>query len=254
MKGSLDQGLKIQALKNGVNIHFKKKLPENQVDIVATGPIITGKIPAIGKGIIFKTKMKDISVALFNDKAAFKTYSYLSIIDGDGCICTIQVEDMNDVDLCFKETKRIFSEIVELDIQKPKCFGGIAYISNKNIFKKNKSLFVGEAAGLQDFLWGFGMRYAITSGFLAAKSIIDGKDYEKIAERYFRPKLKAGIVNRFLLEKFAGKNNYSYFINIIENLKDPIKSSYYMYNYNFIHKLIYPFAMNYMKKVYPYLK
>jgi flavin-dependent dehydrogenase len=48
---------------------------------------------------------------------------------------------------------------------------------NKNIFRQDKTSYVGEAASLQDLFWGFGMRNTITSGFLAAQSIINGTDY-----------------------------------------------------------------------------
>ena len=37
-ENSLDQGLKKQALDNGINIHFGQTAPIEDVDIVATGP------------------------------------------------------------------------------------------------------------------------------------------------------------------------------------------------------------------------
>jgi len=35
-------------------------------------------------------------------------------------------------------------------------------------------LYVGEAAGLQDPAWGFGLRYALESGALAARCLLEG--------------------------------------------------------------------------------
>ena len=37
-------------------------------------------------------------------------------------------------------------------------------------YYENGILYTGEAAGLQDVLWGFGMRYAVISGFCASQS------------------------------------------------------------------------------------
>ena len=51
---------------------------------------------------------------------------------------------------------------------------------------RNQSLLVGEAAGFQDELFRFGIRYAIISGFLAAKSIIENKDYDKLWKKRFQ--------------------------------------------------------------------
>ena len=92
----------------------------------------------------------------------------------------------------------------------PTKFAGYGSFSNKILENKNK-IVIGETAGFQDFLWGFGIRNAVKSGFIAAKSILDGedfKDYYKTAEKYFKPRLNAGVVNRFFWEKFAS-NNYS---------------------------------------------
>jgi flavin-dependent dehydrogenase len=40
---------------------------------------------------------------------------------------------------------------------------------------------------------GYGMRYALTSGFLAAQSIINGEDYDQMIKTRFQNKLNAGL-------------------------------------------------------------
>jgi flavin-dependent dehydrogenase len=57
---------------------------------------------------------------------------------------------------------------------------------------------IGEQAGFQDALAGFGMRYALRSGLLSARSIVEGTSYTGLWRRQLRPLLRAGIVNRFL--------------------------------------------------------
>ena len=48
---------------------------------------------------------------------------------------------------------------------------------------QNQKLLVGEAAGFQDLFLGFGMKYAFLSGYIAAKSIIEEKNYDGLMER-----------------------------------------------------------------------
>ena len=58
---------------------------------------------------------------------------------------------------------------------------------------------VGEQAGFQDALAGFGLRYALRSGVLAARSMLEGGDYETLWRRELRPALTTGVVNRLIL-------------------------------------------------------
>ena len=57
---------------------------------------------------------------------------------------------------------------------------------------------VGEQAGFQDALAGFGMRYALRSGLLAAQSILEETDYTRLWRRELLPLLRTGTVNRFI--------------------------------------------------------
>ena len=65
--------------------------------------------------------------------------------------------------------------------------------------------YVGEAGGLQDFMWGFGMRYAITSGALAAQSILGECDYEVEVRKRLVPLVKSSAINRFLLNRVGDR-------------------------------------------------
>lgn len=248
---TLDTALKNQALDMGVNIHFNEIISQNEADIVATGPI-KDKIYAAAKGITFKTSSQNNAVGLVNNNTALNGYSYLLIADGHGCMATVLFNNFNNINPYLKRTKRIFNDKFDLDLKEISNMGGVGAFSSGNVFKRGKSLYVGEAAGLQDFLWGFGIKTAVTSGYLAAKSIIDGKDYQKCAEKFFEDKLKAGMVNRYLWERFCFLD-YSFIVNRIHRAKDPLKFLNYFYNTNFIHKMIYPFAHRYLKRKYEIL-
>lgn len=248
---TLDTALKNQAMDLGVNIHFKETIPEKEADIIATGPL-KNKIYAAAKGITFKTSSQDNAVGLVNNNAALNGYSYLLIADGQGCMATVLFNNFNNISSYFKQTKNVFNDKFDLNLKKVGYMGGIGCFSSENIFKRGNSLYVGEAAGLQDFLWGFGIKSAVTSGYLAARSMITGKDYEKCAEKFFEDKLKAGMVNRYLWERFCFLD-YSFIINRIHKAENPLKFLNYFYNTNFIHKMIYPFAKGYLKRKYEML-
>ena len=55
------------------------------------------------------------------------------------------------------------------------------------------------------FMWGFGMRYAITSGVFAAKSILGECDYEREVRNRLLPLVKASAINRFLLNRVGDR-------------------------------------------------
>jgi len=251
---SLDQGLKEQALNNGVNIKFGETAPIDKVDIVATGPDPKFKF-AVGRGITFKTDHENLAVGLVNNYHAFKGYSYLLLSNGCGCIATVLFENFNDLNKYFNRTMDAFLVKYDLKMEDPCKFAGYGSFSNK-ILKNENKIFVGETAGFQDLLWGFGIKNAVKSGYIAAKCILEGnncKDYYKSAEKYFKPKLNAGVVNRFFWEKFAS-NNYSFILNRIHNSQDPLKYLHSFHNFNLLQKLTYPMALFYMKHRYPNLK
>jgi len=251
-ENTLDQALKNQAMDLGVNIHFKETIPENEADIVATGPI-KSEICTAAKGITFETSTPNLAAGLVNNKAAINGYSYLLIADGQGCMTAVLFNDFKNANSYFEETKRIFNDKFNLDLKEVKYMGGIGSFSARNIFRKGKTLYVGEAAGIQDFLWGFGIKSAVTSGYLAARSIINGENYEKSAESYFKGKIRASLVNRYLWEKIDFMD-YSFIVNRIHGAKDSLKFLNYFYNTNFIHKMIYPFARIYLQRKYKYLR
>ena len=127
--------------------------------------------------------------------------------------------------------------------------GGVGSFSMKKVIK-GSALFAGEAAGLQDFFWGFGTRIATTSGYLAAQSIINNLDYEEVIDTHFRSRLKAGVVNRYLFENILSKNDYSFFINF-DKFQKKLHS---LYNYNLVQRLLYPIAFSKLLTKYPQLK
>ena len=59
--------------------------------------------------------------------------------------------------------------------------------------------------GLQDALTGFGLRYAIGSGVLAARALLEGSDYAAVCRRELAPSLEAARVNRALYARLGNR-------------------------------------------------
>ncbi len=249
---SLDQSLKRQALESGVVFHFDTALTEEEGDIIATGPI-SKEIFAVDKGLVFKTDLPDMAIGLINDAAAYKGYAYLIVAKGYGCMCTVLFDRFESVGECFDHTREVFRNLIGLDVRDGKQVGGIGGFSLKNVFQSNGRLYVGEAAGIQDFLWGFGIRDAITSGYLAAKCIIEGRNYEAEADKYFRRKLRASLVNRYLWEKFIGRG----YLNLMDRVKDVeygLSLLRRMHSFTLFQQVLYPFARSTLRKKYAHLR
>ncbi len=246
MPASLDQGLKEQALDSGVTILFSSPRSEEGADIVATGPGSRGFLGVV-KGFTFTTTMDNIAVALINSTTSRDGYAYLLVMNGYGCLCTFLMSAFYQADVCLDEARHTFSRMFHLETIDPKPCGGFGRSDMHARFREDTRLYVGEAARLQDMFGGFGIRYAVQSGYLAAQSIIHGDDYETLARECFLRKFKAGIVNRYLFEKF-GRKNYSLVYEKLRNVHDPLPQVCSFYNFNQYQRILYPFAVHYLNR------
>ena len=75
---------------------------------------------------------------------------------------------------------------IRTSIGKPiKRVGGKGDFTINSNYKQDGRYYVGESGGLQDFMWGFGMRMAVWSGVLAANDILGKGDYEARCTKAF---------------------------------------------------------------------
>ena len=85
--------------------------------------------------------------------------------------------------------------------------------------QNEQAIYVGESAGFQDALWGFGIRFAVLSGYLAAESIIHNKNYDQLVADQILPLLKVTLANRFLYDR-AGNYGKQFLLNRIQKSQD----------------------------------
>lgn len=235
---SLDEGLKNQALDAGVEIRFNSKTDQEECDIIATG--VSGRKPAgVVKGIVFDTDSEDSIILILNDKYAFKGYSYLLVADGKATLATVVIGDLSKANLCFKNTLEAFSKLKKFKIDNKRTFAGYGTFAVNESNKHNHQLFVGEAAGFQDLFLGFGMKYALLSGYAAARSIMEEKDYDAIWRKLFLDKLKASAANRLIFE-VSGRWGYNYIANQVSNSRSPKSWLKGQYSFSPSKRLVYP--------------
>lgn len=246
MKGSLDQGLKKQARKAGVPIRFGRTIPREEADIVATGPLMN-QVVGIDRGIVFSTSLDDIAIGMMNKKSDVRGYSYLLVTKGYGCLCTVFVDQFADTAGRLAETREIYEQLTGVDIRNPKQVGGVGSFVFHHPLQQGGMRFAGEAGGLQDPLWGFGIRSAMRSGYLAAESILTGNDYRTLIRQHFEKKKKAGIVNRFLWELLLYHNPFL-FSKRMKQRHIPFQGLLSFHQFNTVQKMLYPVAYAYLKR------
>jgi len=241
----IDFSLKQQFLKKGGNIEFNTKSSLEDIDIIATGP---KKAQLTTLGYNFETDFKDIVCEAIDSNLAPNVYAYLLIKDGQGTIATALSKDFQNQEIYLEKTIKAFEKGIGLTMRNKKKFKGFADFFLTETAIKNGKLYTGEAAGFQDNFVGLGMFFAIRSGYLAAKSIIEEIDYDKLWKREFNKFLKTSIINRFLFE-LIGDRGFKVIMRLIEknqeNLLDFVKKGYKL---DWKMKTIYPVAYLFRRK------
>ncbi len=209
--GSIDEALELQAKDRGVLIHYASKLPEEQATVIAWGPRRPSVLIA---GIEFRTPAADSIEVLTDEACAPQFYAY-RIVDGDrGVVVTAYPAHRTDGRHLLARTLERFQQIrpVRMETVRRFGYGGALRVSPTAV--KEGRLYVGEAAGFQDCLFGFGMRYAMLSGYLAARCLAEGEDYDRLCREAFGHRLMVGANNRRLYALF-GNPGYETMIRIL---------------------------------------
>ncbi|MEO9886036.1 MAG: NAD(P)/FAD-dependent oxidoreductase [Balneola sp.] len=243
---SLDQGLKRQALQAGVQFEWGQRItnaPSGKV-IISTGPRVAD---AIAKGIVFSTTHDDYYAAFLGDKIAPHGYAYLLVNQGKATFATCLFEKFNSSFSVFEKALERMKRLIDIDIIEPKNFGGYVNFSlNQTLVKRNQVYYVGESAGFQDALFGFGMRYAMHSGYLAAKSIMEDLSYPALCKEHIIPKMKVSLTNRWLYTRLE-ETGYTIMLDRLKSKGDIIPTLRSQYNPSWYKHSIFPLAKNAFK-------
>jgi len=199
--GSLDRALLAQATDAGAEVLLGREATHAQRgDIVAIGPRFAD---GIATGYVFPTDLEDQAHCVISEELAPAGYSYLLVWNGRATLATCLFKNLNNQKVARSKTVETFTHVVPgLDLSEARPFTGYGSVFGSTGFSDEAGrLFVGESAGLQDPEWGFGMWYAMESGALAARSFIEGFDYDKAARNQFNGRREAELFNRLLYER-----------------------------------------------------
>jgi flavin-dependent dehydrogenase len=203
LEDSIDYALQKQALSAGIPIHFNSALKTEEADIIATG---LKEPTVIVMGITFPFDHSDTALTVFDDDLSHKFYSYLIVNDNVGEIASINPTARKDHKVRLDLTIKRFEELLDFKINTVShrfaASSSLFYLSKAKI---NNQYRIGEAAGFQDCLAGFGMMYAFKSGYCAARSIIENSDFDRLWQTEMLKPLKISRANRLLFEKLSNE-------------------------------------------------
>ncbi len=224
--GSLDSALLKQAQSLGIEVRFNSRLREMSGEgILAAGPRAAD---AIAVGYHFETNMEDGYWAICDNKLAPQGYAYLLVSNGRGTVKTCMFSNFKQEKLYLKRTLEAFQRLVGLEMKNPQPHGGIGNFRIPRSAYSGPHPLIGEQAGFQDTLWGFGIRLAISSGVLAAQSLLNNENYDTLWQRELKPQMETSIVNRALYS-LVGKVAYGWFLGQLvsrPNLRESLRRQY----------------------------
>jgi flavin-dependent dehydrogenase len=239
--GTLDLTLRRQAVALGVDIHFGDAVDHlPQGGIIAHGP---RNSDAVAVGYTFDTNMPDGIFGAISENLATKGYSYLLVHKGRGTIAACLFSDFHNEKVYLERTLDFFREKTGVTLRSARPFGGTGNFIISRTARRGNLLFAGEAAGFQDALWGFGMRYAVVSGHLAARALVQNEPevYDRGWNRRFGGTLSTSIVNRYLFEK-AGVPEIMRLFDKVDRTSDPRELLRKQYNVTFWKSMLSPLA------------
>ncbi|MEO8503134.1 MAG: NAD(P)/FAD-dependent oxidoreductase [Acidobacteriota bacterium] len=196
--GTLDRGLLAQAQEAGAEIRFGSRLKPGDVDIAATGP---AACDGLAREMTFNTTLSDRTWVLFDQRLAPGGYAYLFVRHGFATYGAAIVADFKSIDERYEACLRRFQEIESFVPQDARTAYSYMNFTLKSTASIGATLYAGEAAGFQDYLFGLGIRYAITSGGFAARALLNGSSFDELWEQGLQRKQRTSLVNRFLYER-----------------------------------------------------
>lgn len=215
---SLDRGLLAQALALGVDVRFKSRIDPANADILATGPAAPD---GIAKEITFATDPAlEIVDVWFNHELSPGGYSYLFALDGRATFGCAIVSDFKNIEDYFDHSLAVAQRFRPIDMAR-ELRTGYSYMNFciKDSATLDGKPCVGEAGGFQDYLFGLGIRYALTTGNLAARSILENRDFDSLWKEAFPKKAETSLANRFLYE-VAGNFGLKSFVSKASQARD----------------------------------
>ena len=149
-------------------------------------------------------------------------------------------------------SRHLGSRQIVLDVRESKPGAGFGALQLLGHFGSHTSWAIGERAGLQDMLWGFGIRRAMESASLAARCWLAGAEYPALAARALGVPDRAALVNRCLWDHTAalGLPAYAHLLGRGGNVRSALRRAT---RERLIHRALYPFALWRLRRRFAHL-
>jgi flavin-dependent dehydrogenase len=236
---TLDCGLLRQAIHAGADVRFGHRHSANNVRVISCGPRAAD---VIAVGYLFQTDLADGAWICFNRELAPLGYSYLLVHRGYGTVASCIFEDFKREHLFLERTVDFFRRTVGLRMESPRKFGGYGNYDLPKTGVEHGSLLLGERAGFQDPLAGFGIRYAIRSGILAAQSLLEGTNYNSLWRHELMQLLRTGLANRFFVN-LTGDHGWRWILAHRLATDDVCRTMRKLYRPTMLTRTLYPLAL-----------
>ncbi len=216
--GTVDTALLQQALDLGVEVRFGETVhvpPKGA--LAASGP---RRVNAVAVGLLFETDLADGAYACLGAAFAPGGYGYLLVNRGRATLGSCIFRDFQRADHYLQQTLQLFRNRLSFEMRGARRFGGYG-----NVFwsaPAGEEVRIGEASGVQDALWGFGIRLAVQAGVLAARLGSDPHTFARAWEDRFGRRLRTSFVNRFWLDR-AGDFAYRWLLWRLRRHQKPVQ-------------------------------
>jgi flavin-dependent dehydrogenase len=205
--GTLDTWLRDEALGAGAVLHDGVQAPAD-VQVVATGP----RVPdGVAREVVFTSDLPDTVAVLFDPGLTPTGYAYLFCLGGRATFGVALARHLRRLPQARRQAWERFRELLgPFAVAEAREGGQFMSMSlPRGLQGPDGRWYVGEAAGVQDFLYGLGMRLALRSAALAAGGVL-GRWEDGAFERGIRRRMVATVALRFFYER-AGAGAFASF-------------------------------------------
>ena len=202
--GSLEGELLRMALEAGVDVRLGQTFEPGAAQLEAMGPSRSHRMCAEA-GFHFETRSSDLAAALVDREATPRGYAYLLVREGEGSLCVVRFDGLPVASGQLEQCEALLRRQIDVEVRQRRPGAGFGAFRWLGHFGTTGCWALGEQAGLQDLLWGFGIRRALESAELAARCWLEGADYAAAARRTFAVPDRAALVNRCLWDATAAR-------------------------------------------------
>ncbi|MFI5167369.1 MAG: NAD(P)/FAD-dependent oxidoreductase [Thermoanaerobaculales bacterium] len=204
---SLDVWLRRRAIDAGVVLREGCEAP-GDAEVVATGP---RQADGVARELVFASDLPDTVAVLFDPRVTPTGYAYLFCLGGHATFGAAQVRRVHSLaqaqEAAWARFRAVFGEFAVRAEHEGGQF--MNFYLPAGLRGADGRWYVGEAGGVQDFLFGLGNRLALRSAALVAGGIIGELDETRFEGALLRP-MRTTITLRFVYERF-GRRGFAAF-------------------------------------------